>query len=88
MMKSILIKSVIFFICLSVFNIVFKFLFGGWTKSTWFSTIIHKILDFPCYIFNVDYSKSEWYLLLFITPLSYTFIFTLILFIRSETLKK
>ena len=87
-MKSIFIKSSIFFIFFLIFNISFILLFGGWTKPSLFSKTTHKILAFPHKILNINYKNSEWYIDLVISPLFYSILFFMILVLISKFLKK
>ncbi len=87
-MKSIFIKSSIFFVFFLIFNVAFVLLFGGWTKPSLFSRITHKILAFPYEILNINYMNSEWYIDLVISPLFYSILFFMALILVSKFLKK
>ena len=74
--------TICFFLISTIFQVVFIALFGGWTKLSLFSKIIHKIISFPNKVFNITYTNSEWYAHILISPLFYSILLFLILLFK------
>jgi uncharacterized membrane protein YjjP (DUF1212 family) len=76
-------KTIIFFFIVAVFEILFILLFNGWTKPSLFSKIISMVISLPSRILNINYTNSNAYIDLLVSPLFYSIMFFLILLFKS-----